>query len=333
MALKLNRPVLALLAFSTLSGCGINAIRLDRASSMVSAGRLVESSTGTLIEQTRVANRDLLIDLVAIDPNCRLPLPMIMEVLPPSGSHYCRPSGSRPGTNDWQVERVTQRDVSATLTVVRALSGYLDLVNAVVAREPIDLGSEFANALDDLQTINGAAVEVAGLKSGLPMLSSDQTSAIKGAIDLLSVVLDEKYRVDDLRRIETVENRQFFDTTTRALALANATWLDNYRRELSRRQTFLQDRLDRMPKAGIDARRPVAAALLATIESRENLPKMKLALENTLDELVRSHNSYLILLFDDRAELSGKERKKLAKLNHDRVMGALKSLTAVLRAF
>ncbi len=165
----------------------------------------------------------------------------------------------------------------------------------------------------------------------MPDLSPDQETAVKGALGLLSIILDEKYRVNDLLRIEDAEDEQHFSNSISALRKANTTWLNAHKEQLSQRRTLLQARLDRTK--GEAARRPVVDALLATIEARENHAMLAVAMADIVDKLELAHTSYLALLYNKDAELSGKERKKLAQLNHDRVMGALKSLTAIIKAF
>jgi hypothetical protein len=328
--IRVTLGVLAVLAPLT-SGCAINAIRLDRAETMVGAGRLAETATSELMQQTRAANREVLIDVVAADPNCMLPRPLIMSGSPPRGTRYCRPPGATRLADDWEMQRITSRDINATLATIRGLSGYLDLVDSVIKREPIDIAADFGDALADLEAISGAAGALAGADTGLPALSADQKTAIGGALGLLSIILDEKYKVDDLLRIETAENKLLFTDSVTALRTANTTWLTFHKKQLSQRRTLLQNRLDRTQ--GEVARRPLAEALLATIEAQENHAKLAAALADVVDKLEASHTAYLALLFNKNAELSSKERKKLAQLNHDRVMGALRSLTAIIKAF
>lgn len=318
-----------------LAGCAGDAIRIGRAESMVSAGRAAGEATEGLMQRTRASNREVLIDIVAADPNCNFPRPAIMSGDRPRGTLYCRPGGfdQQRYPRDWQMQRITERDFKATLGVIGALSGYLDLIDGIVQRDPLDLGAEFANIASDLDTIKGAAEAVSGSTVGIPSLSDDQSDAIDGALDLISTILDERNRVDEMRAVETAENRQLFTDTLTSLRSANRDWATSLERQVRQRRALLEDRLARLSRAGEAQRRPAAEALLTAIEEQESLSRLLPALNDVTDKLQQSHTAYLALLDDPNAELTRAERARLAQLNHDRVMGALRSLTALIRAF
>jgi hypothetical protein len=336
----LNRYSCARFIFATgsaglLMSCATNTITLDRADTMVSAGREATGATSALMDRTRAANREILIEIVSLDPACNLPRPVIMSGNPPTGTRFCRPGGlnNKLHPNDWEMQRITARDLAATLASIRGLAGYLDLIDGVVSRAPLDLGADLAAVHSDLQTIKAAANAVAGKDLGIPDLSDEQKNAITGVFDLISVLIDEKKRVDDLSRIETVEQRQLFDDSVRHLRAANRKWTDNLQTQVSQRRTLFEDRLERLHSAGEAKRRPVVEALLETIEQEEKMGQLRASLDDVTDKLVGAHLAYLTLLDDPGSELTTAEKQKAAKINHDRIMGALKSLTAVLKAF
>lgn len=314
-----------------IAGCATNAIRLDRAGSMVEAGRTAGTATTSLLEQTRAANREVLLDLVAIDPECSLRRPVIAGPTDTRVKQFCR-RGAVAGENGaFELRRIVFDDFKPTLAVVAGLAGYLDQVEAVLSRDPIDIGADLAAAESDLRVILGAVQAVSGDSTPLPALNEAQTNAIGGALELLSTLADEQARVDDLRTIESPKNRAAFARTLASLHAANTLWLNKYATQLANRETLLAVQLGKL--ATPEKRRPAAAALLKAIEEREALPKLRGALFEVANALGASHDAYLELLDDSNASLSDKERRRKAQLNHDRVIGALKSLTAIIAAF
>ena len=327
------RSTTVLIVALSLAGCATNAIRLDRAETMVEAGRTAGTATTSLLEQTRAANREVLLDLVAIDPECSLRRPVIASPTDKRVKQFCR-RGAIPGEDGaFEIERIVLSDFKPTLAVVAGLAGYLDQVEAVLSRDPIDIGADLAAAESDLRVLLGAAQAVAGDGTPLPTLNDAQKTALGGALELLSTLADEQSRVDDLRTIESRENREAFARTLSGLHAANTLWLKKYAGQLANRETLLATQLSKLSKATPEKRRPVAAALLKAIEEREALPKLRAALFEVANALGASHDAYLELLDDGNAPLTDEERRRKAQLNHDRVIGALKSLTALITVF
>lgn len=300
---------------------------------MVESGRIAGAATTSLLEQTRTANREVLLDLVAADPDCSLRRPVIAGPADNRVKQFCR-RGAVPGENGaFELKRIVFHDFKPTLAVVAGLAGYLDQVEAVLSRDTIDIGGDLAAAESDLRVILGAVQAVGGDRTSLPELNDAQKGAIGGALELLSTLADERARVDDLRTIESAENRELFATTLVNLHASNTLWLNKYETQIANRETLLAEQLRRLDRATPEKRRPAAAALLKAIEEREAVPKLRAALFEVANALGASHNAYLELLDDANAPLSAQERRRKAQLNHDRVIGALKSLTAIIAAF
>ena len=216
--------------------------------------------------------------------------------------------------------------------MLKGLAGYLDSVDEVIDGEPLGIDDQIADAYGDLQVLQGAALAVAGSDKPPPLaLTKDQVDAVTGALALLDTILTEQNRVDQLRTIESVENRTEFEHTRLALEAANDSWLKRLDQQLSYRQTLGESWLDSL--ADPEKRRPAALALIDVLEQREDLPQVRIALEKVTAKFKESHDAYLELLFKQDAALTDKERRKRAQIAHDRVIGALKGLTAILTAF
>ncbi|MET0179622.1 MAG: hypothetical protein ABW194_03950 [Novosphingobium sp.] len=330
-----SRTAALLLAACGLAGCATNAIRLDRAGTMVEAGRGATAATQALMNQARAENRDVLIDIFASDPNCIRPEPVIAAAADDDKRiDLCRPRGQPRQADDFPLDRITAADFAPALAVIGALAGYLDAVDEVLTREPLALGAEFEAAYSDLQVLQAAALAVGGSSATPLALTTDQQEAISGALALLDTVLDERKRVIDLKRIEVAANRATFDSTLAKLRAINDHWLLRYEGQLDHRLALLNDRLDvELARKGSEQRRPVAEAVLVATERSEELGRLRAGLDNVTREFGEAHASYLALLDDADAPLSKKEKRKRAELTRGRVIGALKSLTSLIRAF
>lgn len=329
------RVVFAVGAVSLLTGCATNAVRLQRAETMVSASREAGKQTRVLMEETRQANRSLLVDIVATDPRCRFLEPRMLggaRNLPPD--RLCRYAGDRlaNSSNDWTFHRINEKDFEPTVEVIRSLAVYLDAVDKVVTRDKLDLTGEITAARDDVQAVYDAAAALGG-GGQFPALDSAQEAALSNVFDLLSTLIDESGRVRDLRAIESGDNQKLFERSAKALEQANKKWLERLKGQLVGRKGMLEQRLLAMSKASAAERRPIAEDLLELTETIESIPAMDAALQDVVAAMRESHAGYLDLLFNDDAELTDKEREFIATENHNRVMRALKSFTAIVTAF
>jgi hypothetical protein len=319
-----------------LGGCALNAVRLQRADTMVAASREAADQTRQLMTQTQIANRELLIDLIATDPNCN-PRDMRMiggdRRLPPQ--RICRYDGDRlsASDSDWTFNRIGNKDFEPTLVVIKGLSGYLDLVEAVLNRDKLDIAADLTAARDDMQALYDAAVALGGNDSPFPALTTGQETAISNTLGLLSTILDERGRVIDLRRIETRTNQILFSRAVVGLAAANEQWLKRLKGQTEGRIRELRLRLQQLQKASPDQRRPVAEALVTQVDLVDKIPAMSEALKKITTAMATSHEKYIDLLFNDHAELSDEERAFMIKENHDRVMKAIKAFTSLITAF
>ena len=124
-----------------LFGCATNTIRLDRAATMTAAGRTATGATRAFINKVGAENRESLIDLAAADPNCQLPSPLIASG---NSQGLCRSGDAQ--SNDFRYPRITARDLQPSLAVIDGVTAYLDAVDAILTREPIDYAGPAADA-------------------------------------------------------------------------------------------------------------------------------------------------------------------------------------------
>lgn len=325
-----HRVGVGLIACILLPSCALNTIRLDRATAMGAAGKAATDGTSKVITDAQAANRDVLINLKAMDQHCDLLKPVIPLGLPRPGETLC--SIGAPQGDDFIIKRWSGVEFAPSLAVVNGIAAYLGAVDAIATRKPVDLAAEVADAEAKLHTVADSATVIAGAPA-LPALTADQTAAISSTLTLLGGILDEEGRVADLRSFEKDQDQKEFSASLDALRRINDASIAAMDGQLLSQRALLLAQLGRMQHADFETRQAVVASLMATIERDEALPKLRAALNKAVDAFASSHDLYRALLFDSRAPLSQAERQKRAQVAQARVLAALSNLTAIIKAF
>jgi hypothetical protein len=327
------RYVYSIAFILALSGCATNAIRIDRAETMTSAGREATNATRALMRNVQSENRESLIDLVASDPNCSLPKPIIAQGATSPNITLCRPGDTRTGS-DFEVARLTRRDFGPSLAVIDGLVSYFDAVDAVVTRDPIDIAGTVSDAVATLEGIASDIATVAGKSDAkLPALTEAQSAAIGGTLELLGEIISEAEQVSDLRKIELKRDQKAFATSIDQLESANMKWVNGLEGQIDNRKTLVARRLPRISAKQYDERRRYADQLLTLIERQEQLPQLQASLAQTVRALKETHASYRELLFGDKRQLTLAEKRKAAAITRSRLRGVLSNLANIIRAF
>lgn len=309
------------------AGCALNTIRLDRATAMGEAGRAATAGTGKAMDALRSTNRDVLVDLVATDPNCALPNPVVAGGRADAATMICRAGALQPG--DFPLRRWGARELRPSLAVIEALATYLGAVDAVVARKPLDLGGELADAEAKLAGLAGDLTTIAGAAPP-PQLSADQQAAVQGTLALLSEVIDEAGRVDDLRKMELALDPAAFKNDLAALGRLNDGVVNRLGAQLQNQQTLLSLQLRQARE--MDERRALAARSLDVIDARAALPELRRTLKASVSAFGTAHEDYRKLLLGG-GKLTRAERRRAASITQARVLAALHDLALVVKAF
>lgn len=327
------RSLYAIALIFALSGCATNAIRIDRAETMTAAGREATNATRTLMRNVQSENRESLIDLVASDPNCSLPKPIIAQGTTDPNITLCRP-GDTPKGSDFEVVRLTRRDFGPSLAVIDGLVSYFDAVDAVVTRDPIDIAGTVSEAVATLEGISSDIATIVG-KDGakLAALTEAQSAAVGGTLELLGEIISEANQVSDLRKIELKMDQNAFATNIQQLESANVKWLNGLDVQIDNRKTLVALRLPRISAQQYEERRRYADQLLTLIERHEQIPQLQAALAKTLLALKEAQTSYRALLFGDKRQLTLSEKRKAAAITRSRLRGVLNNLANIIRAF
>ena len=344
--------LLTSLAALALASCATNAIRLDRAATMSEAGRKAGDATLAFADRAMAANRDALIDIVAFDPVCEIPVPLIKSGRQVKGaSPLCGPSATT-ATTPFPFARQTRRDLAVTAAVVDGITAYLDAVDEVLAKDDIDIVGSFANAQGDLQALQ----TIFGHDKQL--LGDDQSAAITSVLTLLQEIASESAKVDDLRLLEAQilrDNRPVafpdsacaklnsenppaavsaFDNGICGLKLANKRWKVTFEAAQKSRFTLSNQIYRNYPQPEFDQRRTSVKSQVELYELGEAAPQLENALDNLADKFRAAHMAYLELLpGGSKAELTPKEKAKRARLERERVRSALRAVAELVKAF
>ncbi len=319
------------LAFS-ISGCATNMIRIERAGTMTDAARAATDATRVLMADVQSENRKALIDLVAADPNCRLPAPLIAQGETNKKETICR-QGSRQD-NDFQLTRLTRQDFGPSLAVIDGLVAYFDAVDAIVTREPTNLAGKLIGAQATLDAVAANLGSITGQEdAALPTLADDQKDVVEDTLSLLSEIIDESARVDDLREIEIQLDQAAFAKDIDRLSRINQRWLLVMDVQIDNRLTLIESRLPRIPAEQFDQRHRFAVQQMALIERQEALPELAIALSKTVAMLRETHRDYHGLLLGDRSSLTLEEKRVAAAVTRTRLRRTLGHLAAIVRVF
>ncbi|QTD55900.1 hypothetical protein [Parasphingorhabdus cellanae] len=332
---KRYRPVGLIICFALtiiLSGCATNDIRVERAATMTDAARAATNATRILMADVQSENREALIDLVASDPNCRLPTPLIAQGATTDNETICREGNKQ--DNDFRLARLTRRDFDPSLAVIDGLVAYFDAVDAIITREPTNFEDKLLDAQSTLDAIAANLGTLSDEKdTTLLVLTDDQKAAVGDMLSLLNEIIDEVARVDDLREVEIQLDQTAFANDLDRLNRINDRWLLIMNVQIDNRLTLIESRLPRIAAEHFDQRHRYAAQQMTLIERQEALPDLKIALSKTVGMLSKTHGDYHKLLFGDERLLTLDEKRKAAAITRARMRSALSHLAAIVRVF
>lgn len=345
------RALMIAAASLALASCATNTIRLDRAATMSAAGREAGEATMDFADRAIAANRDALIEIVAFDPACAIPEPLIASgPVKPGEPPLCAPGGERP----FPFARRTRADIAATAAIVGGIAAYLDAVDAVLAREDPDLAGSFAEAEGDLEAVR----QLVGA-DGAPLLSAEQSGAIGAVLSLISEIAGEAARVDGLRALEARLAREetpvpYADSECRhlpgaaangaslsrfangicALKRANAYWAVQLYADQRTRFSVANTAFRRAAPDDAEGRRDSVRHQVELYETAMAVPRMRAAIDALADDFAEAHRAYRALLDGgEGAALTPKERARRAAIEKARVRAALRSFARLVAAF
>lgn len=327
----MNKVILATLLATgcSLSGCATNAIRLDRAATMSEAGRTATAASLNLAKKATDANRNAIIEIVSFDPLCVLPQPTIFVGKDKTGQVRLCPTDVQTASKPFA--RFTSKDLLPTLSVIGGITAYLDAIDEILAREPIDLVGSLSAVQADLTAIQA----IVGADSK-PLLDDSQQNAVDQTLTLIGEILSEARTVGDLRELERDRQKDGakLEKSVAGLKKLNDTWAGRFSDAQNAQFGIINTFYQTNPPADLEKRRATVANQLNIKEAAENTPEMKRKINVLADIFLQAHKDYLELLPQgSKAKLSPAEKRKRATIIKARVRGALQNLAAIVTAF
>lgn len=212
-----------LIASTILSGCGLNAVRVETASNVSTLASTVASQANAILTDAQHRRERALLTLVASDPSCSPQFPLWIYV--PDGS--ARPTlPTKPGPAvalcaDGQYGGITppgfrrsQLDLSPnvedaikpTLELIAAVSLYNQALSKVIDSPKANIGKEIDDAITLAQDAQAQATAL-GFK-GLPDFPGLTDDQIKTAEALLQMIYDLDHERRQVKAIGVIYAKQ-----------------------------------------------------------------------------------------------------------------------------
>ncbi|MBO9712733.1 hypothetical protein [Sphingomonas sp.] len=331
-----------------LSGCVTSTLQLGRAGTMVEAGNAATAASRKTIDETAASYRRYLVELAAFDPNCQA-LSSTLEIGPGATGGCIIEQGGR----GHKVLGPSQAYAKISLATINGMVAYLDAVDAIATRKPIDIAGTLTDARDQLEGVISNINGIVGSNLSLPV-SEDQLKSAKTILDLISGLISSADQVRDLRRIEAKLDDNEFRASLDALRAISHAWTDALATSLKLEGAQIDGvrgyqasamlalcppgsasdcRYTRIPAADRAEYRATADRSLAVTEQLAKVQATREQLDKLLDAFGEAHASYRALLFDPHAKLSLAERRLKAAEIRKRILSALKGLLAVAALF
>lgn len=317
------KVLILLLIAATLAGCARNVTRIDRAETMAEAGRKTIDATLKMASDATKTNEAAIIEIAVYDPQCELPQPKIVIG---AKTGLCT---SDAGARAIPFFRATKRDILPTLAVTRGIATYLDAIDEIVGRDPVDIAGSLRAVQEDLK-----AVQTIISLNAIPQLSKEQNAAVASALELIGTLATEAATVKDLRRLEHQRDQAKFNASLDALDTLNAGWVNIFKQSMKSQFSLINDAYRAAPPSDPDKRRALVSRQMEINGYAESAPELEQALKSLNATFRQAHTDYLALLpAGSKAALSRAEKNKEAALIKARVRAALQSVAALVASF
>lgn len=329
-----------------LTGCATADLQVGRASDMVAAGRAATDASRSVVTETFESHRRLIAELAALDPACGLPYPRIALG---ANAGRCVDAGTDKGTT---LYGPPQRQATLAFATIDAIVAYLDAVDAVVTRKPVDIAAKLEDARANLEAAVGGVNSIVGTEFELPV-TADQISSANKMLGVISELLTVTKKVHDLKLVEADLDSGRYNSSIADLRALNMIWPEAQRVALDGEvsivegmrgsQALLLRKLCPKPAdAACPPGRITAAAradfrtsadqALALIQRKARLVELEKRLGALLTAFETAHANYRKLLFDPaNATLTDKERKAKAQIVRERLSAAMAGVADIAK--
>lgn len=336
-----RRQFLGSLALAAaLGGCGANALRLEIAGKVSTAGTAVVEQSNAAIARARAARVAAAAALVASDPSCspgsqtlRIYVPNVhfnpsappppLCTLPAAGGGLA----TLPGYDivPLSIAPIPEDAIKPTLALIGAIADYQGALAKILADPAADVQKELEAIMAKASTAKALAEGVTGAElPTLPDLKSKQATSAIALLQFVSDLVTEAHKASDVRRLVLARGGQVMAIVP-ALRDQLQLWNGIVQRTdlVTQTNSLLRayEHEKRLPGSTFDQRRAFVERINASVADETGLPAKQAALGKVLDEFVAVHASLVDAL---NGKYTPEMRRRIAKLNEERLLSALK---------
>ena len=332
-----------LVLLAGLSGCAINALRVEYAGNVGAAGTAAAVGLREFLDFAQQTRNEANIEIIVADPACNQPSaifrePLIISSKTPKVGDFCRQLSK---TDD--PKKVTRfstadpaEDLEPAFQLINVLVDYTDTLADIAAEQPVDAARRIDTGLETAQALEDAFNALVGRQTAtIPALDDPRVVAVKGFLDLVLKLKNEADQVAQLRSI-------LADRPMGAKPMIGALKKTMFIWENSRKN----DSLLRLGVSKILIKRVLEGTSIAQSNERREALRMDYAarakaraddrlypaVTQLLSELQNADEDFRRVIVKDPT-LTKAERRKLAEITRQRIVSALQTFTALLKAF
>lgn len=337
---RLHRLIWMTPLAAAVAGCGANAVRIETAGKVSSSATAVVEQSSAAIARARAARVAANSALVASDASCSpgsdtlwiyVPNAQFNPAAPPPPLCAIPASAGgfvqRPGYNvvSISVAPIPEDAIKPTLALIGAVADYQGALAKILAEPKADVQKELEAIAGKASTAKALAEGLTGVVlPGLPDLKSKQATSAIALLQFVDDLMREARKASDVRRLVRTRGPQVMaivpqlrDQLQLWHGIVQATDLATQTNSLLR--AYEQEK--RLPASSFDQRRAFVERINAALADERGLPAKQAALNKVLDEFTAVHQSLVDAL---DGKYTPEMRRRIAKLNEERLLSALK---------
>lgn len=331
--------LLAAFLLFALAGCAVNALRIEGAQAVGKASKDFTTSAVKALDDAKAQHVKAGAMLVASDPSCEaLPRINMYERTDPrvTLAPLCADGRTpRPGHEivTLDLRPIPEESLKPTILLIGAVGDY-GAALAKVADEPgTDIAAELtalAAKATEASTLANALFKL-DIPSADKALASEQAKSALALIAFANALAEEQAKVDEIRRI-VAERGAVVEAQIPELRAQLARWMNIWAQGDAQIQQSSLERAYRTErsKADFEQRLAMVEAINASRATVASYPGRLDGLNKGLDVFAKAQADLRRLL---AGKLNTKEKKRVARLNQQRMLKGLELMARAIVAF
>jgi hypothetical protein len=340
LGLQRFAPLLLVVA---LGGCAINALRVEYAGNVGAAGQAAAVGARDFLALAEQTRNEANIEIIVADPTCGQPGAIFRSKLEvtskrPRRGDFCR--AITPQDDPKTAARFSTVDPSEDLEpafdLIDVLVDYTDILADIAAQEPVDAARQIDQTLETASALEDAFSALLGRQGGVtPAPDDPRVVAVKGFLGLVLALKKEADQVTQLRAV-LADNPNGAKPMIGALRRSLSAWEGSRKNDsllrLGVTNALAKRVLDAVPPSKPAERREALRTEYSARAKARAEDRFHPAVLRMLSELESADADFRRVIVKDPA-LTKAERRKLAELTRQRVVSALQTFTALVKAF